>query len=96
MINLEEFTQLWQQYALAEDDTLDTHARALKRQLLEVTGVKQLREELEIQRKAGRLIAENYANNGILLAHGVKLSPNILVYAALQDAQEAASGEKEV
>jgi hypothetical protein len=43
----EEFSFLWQTYALAEDSELTHDARELKRRLLEITGMETLREVVE-------------------------------------------------
>jgi len=45
--DIETFEFLWQTYALADDSTLDPSAKALKRRLLEITGL------AEIEARAG-------------------------------------------
>jgi hypothetical protein len=57
-LNEGDFEAVWEAYALADDDTLDTNALALKRKLRSIVGIDALKAELSDARHRERLSIE--------------------------------------
>ncbi len=69
----ETFEQLWIGYAMADDDTLDSHALELKRKLRKIVGIDELSADLTATNEALQVTGKELATVKKLLGEAVEV-----------------------